>query len=41
MKTRQVPLLVHSRRDDDPQLGGNGRTTGAYVVKRRRETEAQ
>jgi hypothetical protein len=41
MKTRQVPLLLHSRRDDDPQLGGNGRTTGAYVVKWRRETEAQ
>jgi hypothetical protein len=28
MKTRQVLLLLHSRRDDDPQLGGNGRATG-------------
>jgi hypothetical protein len=37
MKTRQVPLLLHSRRDNDPQLGGNGRTTGAYVVKWRRD----
>jgi len=33
MKTRQVPVLLHSRRDDDSQLGGNGGTTGAYVVK--------